>query len=83
MWVASWVGDVWLRLVDVAGEWTVGVDWVIGDIVGGDVLSVVVGAVNWLEWGSCVVVTVVGGGPAKDWPLEGVLIRVAVRRCRM
>jgi hypothetical protein len=34
------VGDVWLSFMKV--------DWVIGDIVGGDVLSVVVGAVDWL-----------------------------------
>ena len=49
------VGDGWLKLVDVAGEWSVKVDWVIEDIVGGDVLSVVVGTVDWLEWGSCVI----------------------------
>ena len=46
MWVASWVGDVWLKLVDVAGGWSVKMD---GDIVSGDVLSVVVGAVDCLE----------------------------------
>ena len=38
--MASWVGDVWLSFMKV--------DWVIGDIVGGDVLSVVVGP--WIGW---------------------------------
>jgi len=38
------------------------VDWVIGDSVGGSVLLMVVGAVVWLEWGSCVVVAIVGWG---------------------
>ena len=50
-------------------------------------MSVVVGAVGWLEWGSCVVVTAIGGGPggrlAGGWLLEGVLITGEVRRCRM
>ena len=46
LWVASWVGDVWLGLVNVAGEWSVKVDWVIGGSVSGDVWSVVVGAVD-------------------------------------
>ena len=59
----------------------------IGNIVGGDVLSVVLGAVDWLEWGSCVVVSFVVGGPggglAGGWLLEGVLISVAVHWCRM
>jgi hypothetical protein len=78
---------LWLQLVNVAGRWSVRVDWVSGDSVSGDVLSVVMGAVDWLKWGSCVVVTVVGGGlgggPAGRWLLEGVLIRIALRRCRM
>ena len=59
----------------------------IGDVVGGDVLSVVVGAVDWLERGTCVVVSGVGegpgGGPVRGWLLEVVLSKVAVRRCRM
>ena len=47
--MASLVGDVWLRLVNVAGEWSVKVDWVNGDSVSGDVLSVVMEAVDWRE----------------------------------
>ena len=62
-------------------------DWVVGGIVSGDVLSAVVEAVEWLEWGFCVVVSVIVKGPgdrlAGEWLLDGVLIRVAVRRCRM
>jgi hypothetical protein len=43
--------------------------------------------VDWLEWGSCVVVTIVGGGPrggpAGGWLLEVGLSKVAVHQCRM
>ena len=38
--------------------------------MGGDVLSVVVGGVDWLEWGTCVVVSGVGGGPGGG-PVRG------------
>ena len=59
----------------------------LGDVVGSDVLSVMVGGVDWLERGTCVVVSGVGGGPwggpVRGWLLEVVLIKVAVRRCRM
>ena len=62
--------QVWVSLVasvvqfvlelTLVGGWSVGVDWVIGDSIGGNVLLMVVGAVVWLEWGSCVVVAIVG-----------------------
>ena len=55
--------------------------------MGGCVLLMVVGAVVWLEWGSCVVVAIVGWGP-RGRPVEGWLLgvglsNVAVVRCRM
>ena len=59
----------------------------IGDIVGGDVLSVVLGAVGWLGCGIGVAVSRVGGGPwggpFRGRLLEVVLSKLAVRRCRM
>ena len=57
----------------------------VGDVVGGDVLSAVVGVVDWLERGTCGGVWRWGGGggPVGGWLLGVVLIKVAVRRCRM
>ena len=46
--------------------WSVGVNWVIGGSMGGDVLLMVMGAVVWLEWGSRVVVAIVGGGAKRQ-----------------
>ena len=55
--------------------------------MGSDVLSVVVGAVDWLERETCVVVSDVGGrpggGPVRGSLLGVVLIKVVVRQCRM
>ena len=74
--------QVWVSLVasvvqfvlelTVGGGWLVGLDWAIGDSMGGNVLLMVVGAVVWLEWGSCVVVAIVG------WGQEAGRLRVAV-----
>ena len=62
-------------------------EWVSLLVQGGDFLSVVLGAVGWLGCGIGVVVSSGGGGlwggPCRGRPLEVVLSKVAVRRCRM
>jgi hypothetical protein len=63
------------------------VDWGLRDSMGGSVLLMVVGVAVWLEWGSCVVVAIVGWGswgrPVEGWLLGVGLSNVAVVRCRM
>jgi hypothetical protein len=63
------------------------VDWGLEVSMGGSVLLVVVGVAVWLEWGSCVVVAIVGwgpwGGPVEGWLLGVNLSSVAVVRWRM
>jgi hypothetical protein len=88
MWASLVVSVVLFVLaLTLVGGWSVGVDWVIGDSIGGNVLLMVVGAVVWLEWGSCVVVAIVGWGPwgrpVEGWLLGVGLSNVAVVRCRM
>ena len=62
VWVSVVVSVVQFILeLTLVGGWSVGVSRVIGGSMGGDVLLMVMGAVVWLEWGSCVVVAIVGG----------------------